>query len=82
MKEQGNPLADLAPGDRVKGEVVAVEKCGAVVKLENGIQGIATPKLCKGTLWNSTNNPQPSSCMLVIDFVNRFSLFLFMLHKA
>jgi hypothetical protein len=66
MKEQGSPLADLVPGDRVKGEVVAVEKCGAVVKLENGIQGIATPKLCKGTLWNSTNNPQPPNKTLLL----------------
>jgi len=49
MKRQGNPLANLVPGDRVKGEVVAVEDCGAVVRLESGVQGIATPKLYKGT---------------------------------
>jgi ribosomal protein S1 len=59
MKEQGNPLASLVPGERVKGEVVAVEKCGAVVRLENGVQGIAAPKLYKGTFWNSTHNPEP-----------------------
>lgn len=57
MKEQGSPLASLVPGDRVKGEVVAVKECGAVLKLESGVQGIATPKLYKGTLWKSTNNP-------------------------
>jgi hypothetical protein len=49
MKKQGDPLASLVPGDRVIGEVVAVEKCGAVVRLDNGIQGIATPKLYRGT---------------------------------
>jgi ribosomal protein S1 len=48
LKKQGSPLASLAPGDQVKGEVIAVQKCGVVVRLENGIQGIATPQLCKG----------------------------------
>jgi hypothetical protein len=61
MKEQGNPLASLVLGDRVKGEVIAVEKCGAVVRLESGVQGIATPELYKGTSWNSASNPQPSN---------------------
>jgi ribosomal protein S1 len=48
MKKQGSPLASLAPGDHVKGEVIAVQECGTVVRLENGVQGIATPQLCKG----------------------------------
>ncbi|XP_069678974.1 rRNA biogenesis protein RRP5 isoform X2 [Periplaneta americana] len=45
MRKEGNPLANLEPGECVKGEVVAIEACGAVIKLECGAQGIATPML-------------------------------------
>jgi hypothetical protein len=55
MKEQGNPLASIMPGDRVEGEVIAVEDCGVVLRLENGVQGIATSELCKGTQWYASN---------------------------
>ncbi|PNF28207.1 hypothetical protein B7P43_G07551 [Cryptotermes secundus] len=68
MKEQGNPLANLVPGDRVTGEVVAVENCGAVVRLENGIQGIATPELYKGPL---KCGAKVEGTVLFIDFLNQ-----------
>jgi ribosomal protein S1 len=48
MKGQGNPLANLVPGDRVTGEVITVDKCGVLVRLENGVRGIATSRLCRG----------------------------------
>jgi hypothetical protein len=60
MKEQGNPLASIVPGDRAEGEVIAVEDCGVVLRLDNGVQGIATSELCKGTQWGA-NNTQPSN---------------------
>ena len=55
MKEQGNPLASIVPGDQVEGEVIAVEDCGIVLRLDNGVQGIATSELCKGTQWEANN---------------------------
>jgi ribosomal protein S1 len=64
MKEQGNPLASIVPGDRVEGEVIAVEDCGVVLMLDNGVQGIAISKLCKGIQWDASNT-QPSNAAAV-----------------
>ena len=64
MKEQGNPLASILPGDQVEGEVIAVEDCGVVLRLDNGVQGIATSALCKGTQWDA-NNTRPSNATAI-----------------
>jgi len=64
MKEQGNPLTSIVLGDRVKGEVIAVEDCGVVLRLDNGVQGIATSELCKGTQWDA-NGTCPSNATAV-----------------
>ena len=64
MKEQGNPLASILPGDQVEGEVIAAEDCGVVLRLDNGVQGIATSALCKGTQWDA-NNTRPSNATAI-----------------
>lgn len=64
MKEQDNPLASIVPGDRVEGEVIAVEDCGVVLRLDNGVQGIAVSDLCKGTHWDA-DNTRPSDATAV-----------------
>jgi ribosomal protein S1 len=64
MKVQGNPLASIVPGDRVEGEVIAVEDYGVVLRLDNGVQGMATSHLCKGTQWDA-NSTCPSNATAV-----------------
>lgn len=54
MKKQGNPLASIVPGDRVEGEVIAIEDCDVVLRLDNGILGIAI-STCEGTQWVSNS---------------------------
>jgi ribosomal protein S1 len=61
MKEQGNPLASIVSGDQVEGEVIAVEDCGVVLRLDNGVQGIATSELCEGTQWDANNTPRSNA---------------------
>jgi len=73
MKEQGNPLASTVPGELVEGEVIAVEDCGVVLRLDNGIQGIATSELCKGTQWDA-NNTRPSNATAVPSCLNAVTL--------
>jgi hypothetical protein len=53
-------LTSIVPGDRVEGEVIAVLDCGVVLMLDNGVQGIATSILCKGT-----HNTPPSRAAAV-----------------
>jgi len=64
MKEQSNPLGSTVPGDRVEGEVIAVEDCGVVLRLDDGVQGIAISELCKGSQWEA-NNTCPSNATAV-----------------
>lgn len=78
MKEQGSPLASIVPGDRVKGEVIAVEDCGVVLKLKNGVQGIATSELCKGTQWDA--NSTHLSSETAVSFLHLCNYFINNLH--
>lgn len=73
MKEQGNPLASTVLGEVVEGEVIAVEDCGVVLRLDNGVQGIATSELCKGTQWDA-NNTCPSNATAVPSCLNAITL--------